>query len=79
MTTLRTGFIMYCKLLGLRQNTCKALILLLNSKEFLIAIMKFMAKIDESKLQKVMNQEDITTMCVKVAVELRKAWDKKSL
>ena len=64
MTTLREGFVMYCKLLGLRQSTCKALILLLNSKELLIAIMKFMAKIDADGLQKDMDLEDITTIVV---------------
>lgn len=75
MTTLREGFVVYCKLLGLRQSTCKALILLLNSKELLIAIMKFMAEIDANGLQEDMEQDDITTMVVKVAEELRKAWD----
>ena len=77
MTTLREGFVLYCRLLGLRQSTCKALMLLLNSKELLIAIMKFMAEIDANGLQRDMSQDEITTLITQVAKDLRMAADKK--
>ncbi len=76
MTTLREGFVLYCRLLGLRQSTCEALILLLNSKELLIAIMKFMAEIDANGLQEDMDQDDMTTLIVQVAEELKTASNK---
>ena len=75
--TLRSGFAMYCKLLGLRKSTCIALTLLLNDKELLLAIMKFMAQIDAYGLKKDTN-EDITTIVVNVAEELRETWDKRN-
>lgn len=76
ISTLRQGVALYCRLLGLRKSTCIALTLLLNSEELLIAMMRFMANIDEERIQEDMDQEDITTICVNVAAELKEAWDK---
>ncbi len=64
MTTLQQGFAMHCKLLGLRKNTCIALTLMLNSKELLIAMSKFMAEIEGSGRLEDMDKDDTTTMVV---------------
>lgn len=76
MPTLRKGFNMYCKLLGLRQSTCLALTLMLNSRDLLLAMMLFMAIKDEERVQDTMDPEDITTMVVNKAAEMREAWDR---
>ena len=77
--TLRSGFAMYCKLLGLRKSTCIALTMLLDDKELLLAIMYFMAQIYDIREN---NNEDvdkdITTIVVNVAEELREIWDKRN-
>ena len=78
MTTLQEGLVMHCKLLGLRKSTSLALVLMMNSKELLLAIMKLMAKIEQRGLQEVMDQDDITTMIVNAAEEMREAWDKRN-
>lgn len=75
MTTLRQGLAGYCRLLGLDKQTCLALTLLLNSKELLIAMMKFMARIEQTGLKEGVT-EDMTTIMVNVAVELKEAYDK---
>ncbi len=78
MDTLRQGFSMHCRLLCIRKDTCLALILLLNCKELLIAVMKFMAMIEQRGLQEDMDRDDITTMVVEIAAEMREAWDRKN-
>lgn len=74
MTTLRKGFAGYCRLLGLDMETCISLTLLLNSRELLIAIMQFMVVIYQNGLKPEVT-DDMTTTVVRVAVELREAWD----
>lgn len=76
MSTLRTGFACYCRLLGLKKDTCLALTLLLNSEQLLIAMLFFLKRKDEERIQEVMDQEDITTMVVRKAEELIEIWDK---
>lgn len=78
ISTLRKGFAGYCKLLGLDKHTCFALTLLLNSKELLIAMMKFMSQIDQTGIKEGVS-EDMTTIMVNVAVQLKDAADKKSI
>ena len=78
MATLQKGFSMHCRLLGLRKSTCLALTLMLNSKELLIAMSYFMARIEEIGLQEDMDQDDLTTMVVNTAEEMREAWDRKN-
>ena len=67
---------MYCKLLGLRQDTCLALTLMLNSKDLLLAMLLFMATIDEDHIQETMDPEDITTLVVNKAQELKEIWER---
>lgn len=69
---------MHCKLLGLRKSTSLALVLMMNSKELLIAMLYFMARIEEIGLQEDMDQDDLTTMVVNTAEEMREAWDKRN-
>ena len=78
METLRTALILYCRLLGIRQSTCLSLILLLNERALLLPMLQFMAEKDEERIQDVMDPDDITTMVVNVAAELRDAWDRKN-
>ena len=78
MDTLRQGFSMHCRLLGIRKDTCLALILMLYSKELLIAMLYFMAKIEKIGLQEGMDRDDITTIVVETAAEMREAWDRKN-
>jgi hypothetical protein len=40
--------------------------------------MKFMAMIEHRGLQEDMDRDDITTMVVETAAEMREAWDKKN-
>ena len=40
---------------------------MLDSKDLLIAMLYFMARIEEIGLQEEMDQEDITTTCVRMA------------
>lgn len=75
MRTLQIGFALYCRLLGIRQDTCVALALLLNAKWPLVATMKFMAEKDAERVQETMDHEDITTMVVLKAQEYRDRWD----
>lgn len=75
MRTLQTGFALYCRLLGIRQDTCVALALLLNAKWPLVATMKFMAEKDAERVQDTMVPEDITTMVVLKAQEYRDQWE----
>lgn len=74
---LRTGFACYCRLLGVRKDTCTALTLLLSSEESLIAMMKFMSEIDASGVQKEMDTDDVTTMVVNLAREIREWQDRQ--
>ncbi len=78
MATLQKGLVMHCKLLGLRKSTSLALVLMMNSKDLLIAMLYFMAKIEQRGLQEVMDQDDITTMVVNTAEGLREIWDKRN-
>lgn len=77
INTLREGFVCYCKLLGLRQDTCLALTLLLSTKESLIAMMQFMAKLYAEGVQKDMDVDDITTIVVNKAEEVRNWEDRQ--
>ena len=73
--TLREGVTCYCRLLGIDKDTCLALILMLHSKELLLAIMKFMAQM-EQKRPDGYERDEITTIVVNCAAELREAWDR---
>lgn len=74
LTTLQKGFAMHCRLLGISKDTCVALVLLLNSKDLLIAMMKFMAIVEENGLK---DGVDVTTVVVNMAAEMRDVTDKK--
>lgn len=77
ITTLRKGFVLYCNLLGLKQETCLALILLLDSKILLVAIMKYMAELDEDRVQDKLTWDEITTLVVNKAVETKDMVERK--
>ena len=70
MNTIRDGFIMYCRLLGLSKDTCLALILMLPSKKQLVLLMAYMAQIDGGKI-KIPEEQDNTTAVVLKAEEIK--------
>ena len=74
---LRTGLTCYCRLLGLDQDTCVGLVLMMHSKELLLALMKYMAQIEVKGLKKELSKDEITTMIVNTAAQLRDAVDRR--
>ena len=77
ITTLRKAFALYCNLLGLKQDTCLALILILDSKILLVAIMKYMAELDDDRVQDRLTWDEITTLVVNKAVETKDMVERK--
>ena len=78
MTTLQKGLALYCKLLDLSKQTCLALTLMLDTKELLLAMLKFMAIIESRGLKPEIT-DDMTTIASNLAADLRTISDKRAM
>ena len=71
MNTLRSGLARCCKILGLSQNSCLGLTLLLNSRWQLTLMLAWMLQEEEA------GRKPDTTEVVLMAEKIRQAWEKK--
>ena len=78
MNDLRKGLAGYSRLLGIDRKTCLGLTLMLDSREAILAMLKFMALIHQNGL-KPGTMEDITTIVCNLAAELRDVSDGRSV
>jgi len=71
MNTLRSGLSRCCKILGLSQNSCLGLTLLLNSRWQLALMLAWMLQEEDA------GRKPDTTEVVLMAEKIRQAWEKK--
>ena len=71
MEILRHAFARCCKILGLDQDTCLALTLLLNAKECMMTMLWYLERTEEEGIK------PDTTMVVKAAQLIRDEYDKQ--
>lgn len=70
MDTLREGLAKCCKILGLDQQTCLALTLMLSSKRSVMTMLWAMEQIEKEDLQ--LDKDSMTTLIVNIAKEIKK-------